>query len=91
MLIDCCFLILFPDLDASPNSVQTRQEYGLPKGWEHDIEDEEELPAIPECLLGLRQISGDSGVPLSLFFPLKLDLRPLSDAEPVTPAEPVAR
>ena len=52
MLIDYCFLICFPDLDVSPKLVQTRQEYGLPKGWEHDIEDEEELPVIPELLLG---------------------------------------
>jgi hypothetical protein len=52
MLIDYCFLICFPDLDVSPQLVQTRQEYGLPKGWEHDIEDEEELPVIPELLLG---------------------------------------
>lgn len=28
----------------------TRQEYGLPKGWEHDIDDEEELPVSPELV-----------------------------------------
>ena len=32
------------------STFQTRQEYDLPKGWEHDIDDEDELPVSPELV-----------------------------------------
>lgn len=85
----------------------TRQEYGLPKGWEHDIDDEEELPVSPELVRCHSNMQDRICQPKknnsnNQFYIDVTDvtdvcimcwrLRALSDAEPIASAvEPVAR
>ena len=89
------------------SNFRTRQEYGLPKGWEHDIDDEEELPVSPELVRCHSNMQDRICQPKknnsnNKFYIDVTDvtdvcimcwrLRALSDAEPIASAvEPVAR